>query len=84
MGGSGGPEREPTDASGSGGAERGSSDGGTGTPADAGKLTLAGEPFQPRSRRDAEERGVRMVMQGVDLVGTTGTVTVGLGGLLDL
>jgi ribose transport system ATP-binding protein len=39
------------------------------TPADAGSLTLAGRPFQPRDRRDAEHHGVRMVMQELNLVG---------------
>ncbi len=39
------------------------------TPADAGALTLRGEPFRPRDRRDAEHHGVRLVMQELNLVG---------------
>jgi len=35
-----------------------------------GTLTLAGEPFAPASRQDAERRGVRMVMQELSLVPT--------------
>ncbi len=36
---------------------------------DAGHMLLAGRPYQPRSRTDAEAQGVRMVMQELNLVG---------------
>ncbi|MFL6629695.1 MAG: sugar ABC transporter ATP-binding protein [Vitreoscilla sp.] len=36
----------------------------------AGAMTLAGEPFAPASRKDAEKLGVRMVMQELSLVPT--------------
>ena len=39
------------------------------TPADAGSMTLVGEPHAPRDRRDAEHRGIRMVLQELNLVG---------------
>lgn len=35
-----------------------------------GKMTLAGQAFTPKSRRDAEHAGVRMVMQELSLVPT--------------
>jgi ribose transport system ATP-binding protein len=37
--------------------------------ADAGRMLLAGRPYQPRSRTDAEAHGVRMVMQELNLIG---------------
>lgn len=37
--------------------------------ADAGQMLLAGRPYQPRSRTDAEAHGVRMVMQELNLIG---------------
>jgi ribose transport system ATP-binding protein len=37
-------------------------------PADAGEMTLDGRPFRPRSRPEAEARGVRMVVQELSLV----------------
>jgi ribose transport system ATP-binding protein len=37
---------------------------------DAGEMTLGGQPFHPRSRREAEARGVRIVVQELNLVGT--------------
>jgi len=46
-------------------------------PADAGVLTLAGQRFVPRNRRDAEHHGVRMVMQELNLIGSL-TVAEGL------
>ncbi|MDA8455438.1 sugar ABC transporter ATP-binding protein [Acidovorax sp. GBBC 3334] len=39
-------------------------------PATRGGLRLAGEPYAPLSRRDAERQGVRMVMQELGLVPT--------------
>jgi len=36
----------------------------------AGSMTLAGQPFAPASRKDAEKLGVRMVMQELSLVPT--------------
>ena len=36
--------------------------------ADAGQTLLAGQPYQPKSRTDAEAHGVRMVMQELNLV----------------
>ncbi|RAR73979.1 monosaccharide ABC transporter ATP-binding protein (CUT2 family) [Paracidovorax anthurii] len=39
-------------------------------PATHGTLRLAGEPYAPASRRDAERQGVRMVMQELGLVPT--------------
>lgn len=36
---------------------------------DGGHMLLAGRPYEPRSRPDAEARGVRMVMQELNLVG---------------
>ena len=36
----------------------------------AGTMTLAGQPFAPASRKDAEKLGVRMVMQELSLVPT--------------
>jgi ribose transport system ATP-binding protein len=36
---------------------------------DAGRMLLAGRPYEPRSRADAEGRGVRMVMQELNLIG---------------
>ncbi|MFL6680576.1 MAG: sugar ABC transporter ATP-binding protein [Burkholderiaceae bacterium] len=36
----------------------------------AGAMTLAGQPFAPASRKDAEKLGVRMVMQELSLVPT--------------
>jgi len=39
------------------------------TNADAGALRLDGKPYAPRSKRDAEEHGVRMVMQELNLIG---------------
>lgn len=35
-----------------------------------GQMQLAGQPFTPRSRREAEAQGVRMVMQELGLVAT--------------
>jgi ribose transport system ATP-binding protein len=35
-----------------------------------GSLELDGKPFSPRTKAEAEERGVRMVMQELNLVGT--------------
>jgi ribose transport system ATP-binding protein len=40
------------------------------TPPDTGTLELAGQPYQPRDRRDAEHHGVRMVLQELNLIGT--------------
>ena len=40
------------------------------TAPDEGVMTLSGEPHRPRSRREAEERGVRMVMQELNLLPT--------------
>jgi ribose transport system ATP-binding protein len=37
--------------------------------ADAGQMLLAGQPYQPKSRTDAEAHGVRMVMQELNLIG---------------
>ncbi len=37
--------------------------------ADAGQMLLAGQPYQPRARTDAEAHGVRMVMQELNLIG---------------
>ncbi|HNQ87198.1 MAG TPA: sugar ABC transporter ATP-binding protein [Verrucomicrobiota bacterium] len=37
---------------------------------DAGALRFRGEPYAPRDRRDAEARGVRMVMQELNLIRT--------------
>jgi ribose transport system ATP-binding protein len=37
--------------------------------ADAGAMHLAGRPYEPRSRTDAEAHGVRMVMQELNLIG---------------
>ena len=37
---------------------------------DSGRIELAGRPYAPRSRTDAERQGVRMVMQELNLVGT--------------
>jgi len=39
-------------------------------PPTAGTLALAGQPFAPASRKDAERQGVRMVMQELSLVPT--------------
>lgn len=39
-------------------------------PATRGSLRLAGQPYAPSSRRDAERQGVRMVMQELGLVPT--------------
>lgn len=39
-------------------------------PATEGTMTLAGQAFAPKSRRDAEHAGVRMVMQELSLVPT--------------
>jgi len=36
---------------------------------DEGRMLLAGEPYEPTSRTDAEARGVRMVMQELNLIG---------------
>jgi ribose transport system ATP-binding protein len=36
---------------------------------DAGAMRLKGEPFAPATRREAEHRGVRMVMQELNLIG---------------
>src|SRR5512139_1439747 len=36
---------------------------------DGGRMTLRGEPYAPRTKRDAEHRGVRMVMQELNLIG---------------
>lgn len=38
--------------------------------ADAGDVALAGQPYHPRTRREAEVLGVRMVMQELNLIGT--------------
>jgi ribose transport system ATP-binding protein len=38
------------------------------TPADAGAMTLHGQPYTPRTKREAEHRGVRMVMQELNLI----------------
>ena len=37
---------------------------------DAGRLTLGGAPYAPRSRRDAEQAGVQLVLQELNLVET--------------
>ncbi|UCD53186.1 MAG: sugar ABC transporter ATP-binding protein, partial [Phycisphaerales bacterium] len=37
--------------------------------ADAGSLVLNGQPYRPRSRKEAERQGVRMVMQELNLIG---------------
>ncbi len=39
-------------------------------PPDAGEMTLDGRPFRPRSRPEAEARGVRIVVQELSLVPT--------------
>ncbi len=39
------------------------------TSADAGSLSLRGQPYLPRDRRHAEQHGVRMVMQELNLIG---------------
>jgi len=39
------------------------------TNADAGGMRLNGEPYAPRSKRDGEHCGVRMVMQELNLIG---------------
>ena len=36
---------------------------------DAGQMLLAGRPYEPKSRIDAEGQGVRMVMQELNLIG---------------
>jgi ribose transport system ATP-binding protein len=36
---------------------------------DAGSLSLNGQPYAPRGKKDAEHRGVRMVMQELNLIG---------------
>ena len=43
--------------------------------ADAGRMLVAGRAYEPRSRLDAEARGVRMVMQELNLIGN---LTVGM------
>jgi len=40
------------------------------TPATRGGMRLAGQPFEPASRQDAERQGVRMVLQELSLVPT--------------
>lgn len=40
------------------------------TPADAGTMCLHGGSYAPAGRRQAEDRGVRMVMQELNLIGT--------------
>ncbi len=40
------------------------------TPATRGGMRLAGQPFQPASRQEAERQGVRMVLQELSLVST--------------
>src|SRR6188508_3091353 len=40
------------------------------TPADEGTMKLRGSPHGPRSRREAEHAGVRMVMQELNLLPT--------------
>ncbi|HXE53989.1 MAG TPA: sugar ABC transporter ATP-binding protein [Tepidisphaeraceae bacterium] len=37
---------------------------------DSGRMTLQGQPYAPRSRREAERAGVRMVMQELNLLPT--------------
>lgn len=37
---------------------------------DVGDITLASRPYRPRSRKEAEELGVRMVMQELNLIGS--------------
>ena len=37
---------------------------------DSGRMLLADQPYEPRSRADAEACGVRMVMQELNLIGT--------------
>ena len=36
---------------------------------DAGRMTLRGQPYSPRNKKDAEHHGVRMVMQELNLIG---------------
>jgi ribose transport system ATP-binding protein len=36
----------------------------------SGSMTLAGRPYAPRHKRDAERQGVRMVLQELNLIGT--------------
>ena len=36
---------------------------------DAGLMTLRGQPYAPRNKKDAERHGVRMVMQELNLIG---------------
>jgi len=36
---------------------------------DAGAMTLRGQPYAPRNKKDAEHHGVRMVMQELNLIG---------------
>ncbi len=36
---------------------------------DGGHMLLAGRPYEPKSRREAESQGVRMVMQELNLIG---------------
>ncbi len=50
------------------------------TPPDTGAMTLSGQPYRPRDRRDAEWRGVRLVMQELNLVSN---LTVGESLFLD-
>lgn len=38
------------------------------TAADAGHMTLDGQPYRPKDKRDAERHGIRMVMQELKLV----------------
>lgn len=40
------------------------------TPPDAGQLRLEGQPYHPRSRREAEARGISMVLQELNLIPT--------------
>jgi ribose transport system ATP-binding protein len=40
------------------------------TKADAGEMFLSGAPYIPASKPDAEEKGVRLVMQELNLIGT--------------
>jgi ribose transport system ATP-binding protein len=38
-------------------------------PPDAGSILLEGQPYRPRQKRDAEARGVRMILQELNLIG---------------
>jgi ribose transport system ATP-binding protein len=39
------------------------------TPPTSGTIELSGQPYEPRTKAEAERRGVRMVMQELNLIG---------------